>query len=159
MTAAIRGPIASRLLQALRIACAAPTAPPPDTHLLVAVSGGPDSTALLAGLVAVAPEHRWRLTAAHVAHGLRARESEAERERVRMLAARLGVGYAEHAAPVAAGPNLEARARRQRYQALGVLAASSGAATIALGHTADDQAETFLSVSYTHLTLPTIYSV
>jgi len=144
MTAAIRGPTASRLLQALRIACAAPTAPPPDAHLLVAVSGGPDSTALLAGLVAVAPEHRWRLTAAHVAHGLRAGESEAERERVRMLAARFGVGYAEHPAPVVAGPNLEARARRQRYQALGLLAASSGAARVALGHTADDQAETVL---------------
>jgi len=137
-------PRPSRLLRALEAALAAPGAPGPDEHLLVAVSGGPDSTALLAGLAALAPERGWRLTAAHVAHGLRGAESEADRARVAELAARLGAGHVERRATVAPGPDLEARARHARHRTLVDLAAAAGATRIVLAHTADDQAETVL---------------
>lgn len=118
--------------------------PPPvgaGEHLLVAVSGGPDSTALLLGLCTLA---RWRLTVAHVDHGLRATESRADAERVARLASRLGLPYVECRLRIAAGAGLEARARRARQQGLVKLAAEVGADRIVLGHTADDQAETLL---------------
>ena len=105
--------------------------PPPGTEVDCAVSGGPDSTALLvlaveAGLVA---------TAWHVDHGLRS-GSSAEGAMVARLAAGLGATARCMEAPVDDGPNLEARARDARRAVLppGVLT----------GHTADDQAETVL---------------
>jgi len=105
--------------------------PPPGTEVDCAVSGGPDSTALLvlaveAGLVA---------TAWHVDHGLRS-GSSAEGAMVVRLAAGLGATARCVEAPVDDGPNLEARARDARRAVLppGVLT----------GHTADDQAETVL---------------
>jgi tRNA(Ile)-lysidine synthase len=105
--------------------------PPPGTEVDCAVSGGPDSTALLvlaveAGLVA---------TAWHVDHGLRS-GSSAEGAMVARLAAGLGATARCVEAPVDDGPNLEARARDARRAVLppGVLT----------GHTADDQAETVL---------------
>ncbi len=105
--------------------------PPPGTEVDCAVSGGPDSTALLvlaveAGLVA---------TAWHVDHGLRS-GSSAEGAMVARLAAGLGATARCVEAPVDDGPNLEARARDARRAAWppGILT----------GHTADDQAETVL---------------
>jgi len=105
--------------------------PPTGTEVDCAVSGGPDSTALLvlaveAGLVA---------TAWHVDHGLRS-GSSAEGAMVARLAAGLGATARCMEAPVDDGPNLEARARDARRAVLppGVLT----------GHTADDQAETVL---------------
>ena len=103
--------------------------PPSRTHVDLAVSGGADSLALLllarhAGLDAVAH---------HVDHGLRATSSR-DADVVRAVASRLGVPVLVHRVVVAAGPNLEARARDARFAALpdGVLT----------GHTADDRAET-----------------
>lgn len=134
----------SRFLSALAAACRAPTAPPPDAHLLVAVSGGPDSTALVVGLAALAPPQRWRLTTIHVAHGLRGSASEAERTAVAHLAESLGLAHVERQVSVSPGSNLEARARQARHTALREVARSTGAARIVLAHTADDQAETVL---------------
>ena len=59
-----------------------PAGPRAEEHLLAAVSGGPDSTALLAGLAALAPARGVRVTAAYVDHGLRGTEGAAERARV-----------------------------------------------------------------------------
>jgi tRNA(Ile)-lysidine synthase len=101
------------------------------TAVTCAVSGGADSTALLALAVAAG----CRATAVHVDHGLRP-GSAAEAEAVAATAAVLGAGFRAARVVVADGPNLEARARAARY---GVLPA--GALT---GHTADDQAETVL---------------
>jgi len=95
------------------------------------VSGGPDSLALLALAVAAG----CAVTAVHVDHGLRP-GSAAEADVVRDAARRLGAGFQAVAAPVAPGPNVEARARAARYAAL-----PPGAL---VGHTADDQAETVL---------------
>jgi tRNA(Ile)-lysidine synthase len=96
-----------------------------------AVSGGPDSLALLvlacgAGL---------RVTAVHVDHCLRP-GSAAEAEVVAAAAARFGAAFRPERVVLAPGPNLEARARRARAAVL-----PQGALT---GHTADDQAETVL---------------
>lgn len=107
------------------------TFPPPGTPLHCAVSGGPDSTALLVLAVAGGCSAR----AVHVDHGLRP-GSAAEAGHVAALAERLGAGFEAVAAPVGEGPNLEARARAARHGAL-----PPGAC---FGHTADDQAETIL---------------
>lgn len=95
------------------------------------MSGGPDSTALLA----LAVHAGCVVTAHHVDHGLR-EGSAGEADIVRETAARLGAAFAGHRVEVAAGPNLEARARAARFAVL--------PAGVATGHTADDQAETML---------------
>jgi tRNA(Ile)-lysidine synthase len=124
--------------------------------LVAAVSGGPDSVALLLALAALRREGDARpLAVAHFNHGLRGEASDADEVFVRELAARLegdGVsGLTFHACRVdtataarAEGQNLEAVARRLRYDWLGQVAAECGAAWVATGHTADDQAETVL---------------
>jgi len=132
------------LVRRLAAALATPDGPAAGEHLLVAVSGGPDSTALLVALAELAPARGLRLTAAHVDHGLRGAEGVAEADQVAALATRLGVLFVRRAAPVPAGPDLEARARRTRYQALARLAGEVGARRIVTGHTQDDQVETLL---------------
>src|SRR5262245_5064280 len=114
--------------------------------VLVAVSGGPDSVALLDVLVQLAPGLGVRLAVAHVDHGLRA-ESGDDAEFVRALAERLGVPFHLERVHVRKGPpweGLEAEARRARHAALELRAGAVGATRIATGHTADDQAETVL---------------
>jgi len=95
------------------------------------VSGGADSTALLALAVAAG----CRVTAVHVDHGLRP-GSAAEADVVAASAARFGAAFRAARIEVADGPNLEARARAARYAVLPPDALT--------GHTADDQAETVL---------------
>lgn len=105
--------------------------PAPGTALTCGVSGGADSLALL--LLAVAAG--CRVTAVHVDHGLRP-GSAAEAEMVAAVAARFGAEFRAERIALDPGPNLEARARRLRHEVLGPDAA--------LGHTADDRAETIL---------------
>jgi len=104
---------------------------PAGAELQCAVSGGPDSLALLALAVAAG----CRVTAVHVDHGLRP-GSAAEADVVADAAARLGAGFRAERVRIDPGPNLEARARLARRQVLGPDAAT--------GHTMDDQAETVL---------------
>ncbi len=111
--------------------------------VLVAVSGGADSVALLRVLTALAPELSLRLHVLHVDHGLRP-DSPRDAEFVRQLAARLDVAVDVARVTVAPGGSLEAAARAARYAALEAHATRLGADRIALGHTADDQAETVL---------------
>jgi len=132
------------LVRRLAAALAAPGGPGAGEHLLVAVSGGPDSTALLAALAELASGRGLGLTAAHVDHGLRGAEGAAEADAVAALATRLGVPFVRRAVTVPAGPDLEARARRARYQALARVAQEVGARRIVTGHTQDDQVETVL---------------
>lgn len=105
--------------------------PAPGTALVCGVSGGADSLALLVLAVAAGCE----VTAVHVDHGLRA-GSDREAELVARAAAALGARFRSERVDVGAGPNLEARARAARLAVLGSEAA--------LGHTADDRAETIL---------------
>jgi len=110
-------------------------------RVLVALSGGADSSALLAVLVALAPEFRLDVHALHVDHRLRP-DSACDAEAARALGRRLGVPVDVVAVDVERGGSLEDAARRARLAALESHAARLGAHRIALGHTADDQAET-----------------
>jgi tRNA(Ile)-lysidine synthase len=111
--------------------------------VLVAVSGGADSTALLYLLSALAPELGLRLHVLHVDHGLR-EDSSADAEFVRALGRRLGVPVEATRVTVVRRGSLEDAARLARYAALEECADRIGAQRIALGHTAEDQAETVL---------------
>ena len=114
--------------------------------VLVAVSGGPDSVALLDVLCSLRGPLALALSVAHVHHGLRP-EADAEASAVERLCARLGVACRVERVTVRRAPpwdGLEAESRRARHAALARAAAAVGAARIATGHTADDQAETVL---------------
>jgi tRNA(Ile)-lysidine synthase len=108
-------------------------------RLGVAVSGGPDSLALLLLALAALPG---RVEAATVDHGLRP-ESADEASEVARICARLGVPHAALRVEVAPG-NVQAEARAARYAALADWAAGQGLAALATGHQADDQAETLI---------------
>src|SRR3990172_8633235 len=111
--------------------------------VLVAVSGGADSVALLHTLVALAPAWRLRLSALHVDHGLRP-DAARDADVVQALGARLGVPVEVARVAVSPRGSLEAAARAARYAALDAAADRVGATRVALRHTPDDQAETVL---------------
>ena len=107
------------------------TFPPPGTHVDVGVSGGADSSALLA----LASAAGCVVTAIHVDHGLRD-GSSLEADVVERTARQFGAAFTSVRVTVEDGPNLEARARAARYEVLGEAAL--------VGHTLDDRAETIL---------------
>jgi tRNA(Ile)-lysidine synthase len=118
--------------------------------VVVAVSGGPDSTALLHVLANLLPPRHVHVVAHGVDHGLRA-AAGAELARAAELAATLGVEFGVTQLAVSAGSNLMARARAARYGALRQVLAgtehprptiASGRRFLATGHHADDRAET-----------------
>jgi tRNA(Ile)-lysidine synthase len=111
--------------------------------VLAACSGGPDSTALLSVLARLAPSLGHRVVAHGVDHGLRAEASD-ELALAARVAAELGVPFSMTRVDVAPGPNLQARARAARYEALAQAAEVARARMIATGHTADDRAETWI---------------
>ncbi len=138
----------TRLLAHVRRALSGAGAPSPGESLVVALSGGPDSVALLDSLVSLQAQFGLRIVAAHLDHGLRA-ESAEDAAFCARLCARLGVPLVSARADVAAraraeGRGLEAAARRARHAFLRAVAAEQGGCPIALGHTCDDQAETLL---------------
>ena len=114
-------------------------------RVLVAVSGGADSVALLHALTRLRTDYALALTVCHVHHGLRP-EADRDAAFVLALAARLGCPATVERVQVAPRPGRspEGLARAARYAALGRAARATGATRIALGHTADDQAETVL---------------
>ena len=113
---------------------------------MVAVSGGPDSTALLllahALMARRTPPVFERLIVGHVDHAIRP-ESDSEAMQVRALAARLGVEFMmERLVWHDESSISSARAREARWSALQRIAEARGVGTILCGHHADDQAET-----------------
>ncbi|HVG30481.1 MAG TPA: tRNA lysidine(34) synthetase TilS [Pyrinomonadaceae bacterium] len=119
--------------------------------VVVAASGGADSTALLLALA----ELRGRgllsveLKAAHLDHGLRGEAGADDARWVEGLARGLGCGFESARAAVAqrareSRDNVEQAARRERYEFLARIAREWGAQLIVTGHTLDDQAETVL---------------
>jgi tRNA(Ile)-lysidine synthase len=113
----------------------------PGDLILVAVSGGPDSVALLHAMHRVG----CRIAAAHLNHRLRGAESERDETFVRRLCEELGIELVvDEAALYGDASNLEERARDARYAFLARAAERLGARFIALGHQADDQAETIM---------------
>ena len=114
--------------------------PTPEARLGLAVSGGPDSLALLLLAAAAFPD---TVAAATVDHGLRP-EAADEAAMVARTCAELAVPHTTlHVTPGATG-NLQERARTARYAALGEWARRSGVPWIAVAHQRDDLAETFL---------------
>ncbi len=121
----------------------------PGDLWLVAVSGGADSVALMHALHGLASELRLRLHIAHLNHHLRGAAADADAAFVQDLAGRLGLPATIGVREVAGleptlGRGLEAAARQARYSFLAATTTAIGAAGVALGHTADDQAETVL---------------
>ncbi len=142
---------------------------PLDTFLLnagmrvaVGLSGGADSVALLCALADTSKERGLVLHAAHLHHGLRGEEADADRDFCRELAGRLDVPFHEARVDTAAesrralkspvaelsrapADSIEATARRLRYQWFRQLLAAIPLDAVATAHTRDDQAETVLA--------------
>jgi tRNA(Ile)-lysidine synthase len=125
---------------------------PHEGSVVVGVSGGPDSVSLLDFLVGYrartgAPQGG--IIAAHVNHGLRGEESDADEAFVSDLARTLDVRFMTErvdpaARQTARGESLEEAARKLRYAALRRIAQTAGTSRVAVAHNADDQAETVL---------------
>lgn len=117
----------------------------PGDKIIVAVSGGPDSTALLLVLHQLAPRYHWKLIAAHVNYHSRGADSARDETFVRQLAKKVkilvvvkSVRLDRHAS------NFEERARGLRYSFFEAIAKKHRANKIAVAHTADDQVETMI---------------
>jgi tRNA(Ile)-lysidine synthase len=140
-----RPPAVARVLERVTAAAREHGMFPPGERVLVAVSGGPDSLCLLHALVRVARLLRVELACFHFDHRLR-EGSGRDAEYVRRQARALGVPFLLRRATggPGRGESVEAWARAARYRALREAAREVGARVAAVGHTADDQAETVL---------------
>jgi tRNA(Ile)-lysidine synthase len=121
----------------------------PGDTLLVAVSGGPDSVALLHLLLRVRDSLGLNLHVAHLNHGIRGSEAREDARFVADLASEEGLTLHGRSVDVPVlqkreGGSLEALARRERYAFLEEARAVAGAKWVVTGHTANDQVETFL---------------
>jgi tRNA(Ile)-lysidine synthase len=116
---------------------------PPGARVLAAVSGGPDSMALVHVLSRLQERFGFRVAACGVDHGLR-ESAAAELDLAEEACGRWDVPFHRVALGLDAGGNLHARARAARYAALRAKAAELGATRIATGHHADDRAETVI---------------
>ncbi len=121
----------------------------PQDSVLVGVSGGPDSVALLQVLMALAPKFDLRLGIAHLNHGLRRHESDSDAQFVAALAAQFDLPFYTQKVDASqfqsdSKLSLEEAARRLRYTFYGETASRHGFDKIALGHHGDDNAELIL---------------
>jgi len=128
----------------------------PGLRLAVGLSGGADSVALLRALAARGGELGLVLHVAHLHHGLRGEEADADLEFARALAGELGLAFHEarvdteseakaDSATGKGGETIEEAARRLRYGWFRQLMASGEVEAVATAHTLDDQAETVLA--------------
>ena len=117
---------------------------PRGSKLIVAVSGGPDSVALLAILVRLREKHGFSLRAAHVNYGLRGRDSERDEKLVQDLCAQWSVPLSTLHPKERPANNIEERLRIVRYRFFERLRKQYGFDLIVTAHTMNDVAETFL---------------
>jgi tRNA(Ile)-lysidine synthetase-like protein len=118
-------------------------------RILLAVSGGADSLALLYGAAELAPTTGWRLSVAHVHHGWRGRDADRDLRFVAAHARRLELPFLSRRRDARAesrrlGISPEAGARRVRYDALLEMAREVGASRIATAHQREDRIESYL---------------
>jgi len=123
----------------------------PEAGWVVGVSGGPDSSLLLHTMRELSQQRelRWELHVAHLHHGLRGRAADDDAAFVQALARRLGLAFHIErvripAEVAASGGSLEEVARHHRYAFLERVALKTGSDCVAVGHHADDDAETIL---------------
>lgn len=121
----------------------------PGDRVVVGVSGGPDSVALLHSLFVLRDEFGVSLHVAHLNHMLRGEAADEEARYVERFAERLGLGCTVQAVDVTdyareRKVSIELAARDVRYDFYRRTAADEGASRVALGHHAGDQAETVL---------------
>ena len=120
------------------------------TTLIVGASGGPDSSALLHCVHRISPQHRLKIHVAHLNHDFRGEEADEDARFVAALAQELGLpATVEKQDPIAYQrerriSSFEQAAREMRYSFLLNVARRQQAAAVAMGHTADDLAETIL---------------
>src|SRR5438132_9650227 len=117
--------------------------------VIVAVSGGADSMALLFALFQLRLVYNLTLAVAHVNHQLRGEEAERDALFVEQQAVHLGLPYYQTRVDVktlqhSSRMSLQQAARQERYHFFHALYQTLGATRVAFGHTADDQAETLL---------------
>ncbi len=118
-------------------------------NVLLAVSGGADSVALLRGTLALPERSSWRIGVAHFNHMLRGEDSVRDAEWLEQVCSGLGVEFVVGAAPIPeiaseSGQGIEETARKMRYEFLSKTARRNGFAFVATAHTKDDQVETIL---------------
>jgi tRNA(Ile)-lysidine synthase len=142
------GPLITAMSFLPKLAGAFPPASWQEVTVVVAVSGGADSVALLRGLAELkGSSGAGRLIAAHYNHRLRGAESDADEVFVRQLAMEWDVPLevSKSRLPLnSAGDGIEAAARAARYEFLTETAHRVGARYLVTAHTADDQVETVL---------------
>lgn len=136
-------------LKSVRATCQKYDLLAPGDKIIVGVSGGADSCALLLALAQLKDEWNLRLHVAHLNHQIRGAAAEADAAFVQSLAERLNLPctVAQEDVPSLAkkrGWSVEQAGRAARYQFFNELADSIGAGKIAVGHTADDLLETML---------------
>ena len=122
---------------------------PDGGSIVLAVSGGADSMALLHAAADLAPEIRWTLSVAHVHHGWRGRDADRDLAFVAGHTRRLGLPFFHRRRDARGEARLlglspEAGARRVRYEALLEMALEAQASRIATAHQRDDRVETHL---------------
>ena len=123
----------------------------PGAHLVVGVSGGPDSMCLLHLMATLATKHQLTLTVAHLNHGLRGDESDADARFVEEQCASLGIECVSTVRSIddykwlhPHTSSTEDAARQVRYEFFADVVLVTGAQAVVVGHTADDQVETVL---------------
>ena len=121
----------------------------PGQRVVVGVSGGADSVALLHVLLGLSKRLRIKIVVAHLDHRIRGKAAAADARFVKQLAVRLGVRCEQARADVPrmareAGISLEMAAREARYAFFARAARKTGAQVVVTAHNADDQAETIL---------------
>ncbi len=121
----------------------------PGQHVLIGVSGGADSVALLLMLKELTPKIGFKLTAAHLHHGIRGKDADSDLEFVHKLTRKLKIPFVSGKTNVPAlarrkGISLEMAAREARYTFFAKQAKKCGADLAVTAHNADDQAETIL---------------
>jgi tRNA(Ile)-lysidine synthase len=119
------------------------------SRVLVGVSGGADSVALLRGLCELRGEQQLEIIAAHLDHQLRGERSRDDATWVEALCTQLGVRLIIESRNITEiaeqrGHGLEETARQQRYEFLSLTAGRENCSYVAVAHTADDQVETIL---------------